>query len=113
LHRLPENQAAQIGLLPLETKYLGFIHHARFHQHSQLGCAHRKLQSQHWNKNEIDVDFYLSLSDKVLPVITTTSTKSLHRLKRISERGEMDRHLSFQSFKEDLRTKKPVFQKSQ
>jgi hypothetical protein len=64
----------------------------------------------HWNKGEIDVDFYLQLSDKALPVVfknieSVRSQIETHKQNRV----RWIRHLDFDEFRDDLLRKRDRF----
>ena len=64
----------------------------------------------HWNKSEIDVDFYLKLSDKTLPIVYQNLDKVREQIEAHSRnKVKWIQHLNYQAFLEDLDSKRENF----
>lgn len=70
-----------------------------------------KYNLNHWNKGEVDIDFYLQLSEKTLPIIYSNLDKvnaqiEAHKLNKV----KWVRNLDFEKFKERLDFRKNKFE---
>ena len=70
-----------------------------------------KYNLNHWNKGEVDIDFYLQLSEKTLPIIYSNLDKvnaqiEAHKLNKV----KWVRNLDFEKFKKRLDFRKSKFE---